>query len=358
MSMIRRAVTTPALLLAILIAAGTGPLPPSLAQETGATVVFIDGDAALRIATSTPDATVQIVAGGTGLYRRGAGEDWTRTGHAPPGDGAIVFAANDPDLALTGDHPPCLRGGEATPLTRTEDGGETWIIIDGATDIRPLAVWAESGVAIGSSCAGFMLSTDTGLTWTAVEAAEPAFEITASAVVAEPAGTDGPVVLFGETSEGGSSQFRTLDLAEPTAPVVSGALRDYYGVAGLCGSGALYVIAAIDGVWLSTDAGLTWTRTAEGLETVVLEDDPAQVGIPADVAMDQVGLFAIAFLPGNDGGLAVGSANGLLVSRAPGEAWTSAGEVKGRIDQVVASEGDNRLLLRSNDAVLETTLEP
>lgn len=358
MSMIRRAVTNPTLLLAILIAAGTGPLPPSLAQETGATVVSIDGDAAMRIATSMPDATVQIVAGDAGLYRRGAGEDWTRTGDAPSDNGAIVFAADDPDLALSGDHAPCLRGGDAIQLTRTADGGQTWTLVDGATDIRPLAVWAESGVAIGSSCSGFMLSTDRGMTWSGMNVVEPGFEITAFAVVAEPEGTDGPVVLFGETSEGGSSQFRTLNLAEPTAPVVSGALRDYYGVAGLCGSGALYVIAAIDGVWLSTDAGLTWTRTAEGLETVVLEDDPAQVGIPADVAMDQVGLLAIAFLPGNDGGLAVGSANGLLVSRAPGEAWTSAGEVKGRVDQVVASEGDNRLLLRSNDAVLETTLEP
>ena len=329
---------------------------PSVAQGTQVAAVSIDGDVATRIATSAPGATVQVVAGSDGLYRREAGEEWARAGDAP-GDGAIVFAADSPDLMLSGDHPPCLRGGDATLLSRTEDGGETWTTVAGATDIRPLAVWADTGIAIGSSCAGFMLSMDAGLTWAAIEAAEPGFEITSSAVVSEPAGTDGPVVLFGETSEGGSSRLRTLDLADPGAPIVSGALREYFGIAALAARGDVFAIAAIDGVWLSTDAGASWTRSAEGLEPVVLAEDPAVAGLPAGVAMDEIGLFALAMLPGTEDGLVIGSARGLYVAKTPGDAWASAADVAGRVDQIGVSEGDDRLLLLSEDRVFETTLD-
>ena len=351
-----RALTASALLILSLVIFSIGLQPSVLAQEIPAQAVSIDGDHATRIATSSPDATAQAVAGDTDFYRRDAGQDWMRTGEAP-GEGVVVFAADDPDLALTGDHPPCLRGGEATALTRTEDGGVNWTAVDGATQIRPLAVWAETGVAIGSSCAGFMLSTDRGLTWSGIDAVEPGFEITAFAVVGEPTGTSGPVILFGETSEGGSSRLRTVDLTDPSGPIVSGVLREYYGVAGLAGRGDSFAVAAIDGVWASVDAGHTWTRTADGLDAVVLAEDPAVAGLPANVAMDEIGLFAIVFLPGTEGGLAVGSAAGLYLSQSAGAVWVAAGGIAARVDQVVVAEGDNRLLLRSNDTVLEITLD-
>ena len=355
MSIIRLAAMPPFFLIVILSAACAG-LPPSvLAQATQAAVVSIDGDVATRIATSTSDATVQVVTGSDGLYRRETGKEWIRTGTAP-GDGAIVFAADDPNLMLSGDHPPCLRGGDATSLSRTEDGGESWTTLAGATGIRPLAVWADTGIAIGSSCAGFMLSTDTGQTWAAIEAAEPGFEITSSAVVAEPVGTDGPVVLFGETSDGGSSRLRVLDLADPDAPIASGVLRDYYGVAALAGRVDSIALAAIDGVWISADGGASWTRSAEGLEALVLAEDPSVSGLPAGVAMDQIGLFAVTFLPGTEGGLAVGSARGLYLSQPSDGAWAAAGDIAARVDQIGVSGGDNRFLVRSGDVVYEVTL--
>ncbi len=356
MMSIRCAVMNLTLLVVILAVANPGWRMSVMAHESEAAAVSIDGDTVTRIATSTPDATVQIVAGGDGLYRRGAGQSWARIGDAPTA-GAIVFAAGAPDLLLSGDHPPCLRGGEGTGLTRSEDGGVSWTAVAGATDIRPLAIWSDTGVAIGSSCGGFMLSTDTGLTWTAIAVHEPGFEITAFTVVAAPKETQGPVILFGETSEGGSSRLRMLDLADPAAPVISDGVHDYYGLAGLAGSGDTFAVAAIDGVWLSTDAGVTWTRRADGLEAVVLEDDPAEVGLPADVALDEIGVFSIAFLSGSVARLAVGSAVGLYVlSMLDGE-WMPAGEITARVDQVLVSEGDNRLLLRSHDTVLEMTLD-
>ncbi len=125
----------------------------------------------------------------------------------------------------------------------------------------------------------------------------------------------------------------------------------------MAGRGDSFAVAAIDGVWASVDAGQTWTRTADGLDAVVLAKDPAVAGLPVNVAIDEIGLFAIVFLPGTEGGLAVGSAVGLYLSQSAGARWVAAGGIAARVDQVVVAEGDNRLLLRSNDTVQEITLD-
>lgn len=346
-----------ALFVVIIVALTPSWLSVARAHPVEVTAISIEGDAAIRVATSTPEAMVQIVAGTDGLYRRAPGEDWVQTGDAP-GAGDIIFAAGEPDLALTGDHAPCLRGGESTELMRTEDGGATWNVVEGVADVRPLAIWSDTGVALGSSCAGFMLSTDRGLTWSETEGAEPGFEITAFTVVSEPSGSDGPVVLFGETSEGGSSRLRQMDLGDPAAPVVSDGLRDYYALAGLAASGDTFVMAELDGVWISTDTGATWNRSAEGLEDVVLEGDPAQVGLPADVDINQYGLYSVAFLPTADRGLIVGSANGLYMTEALDGAWTRIDGVAGQVDRVVIADGDGRVLAVVDDAVFDVALEP
>lgn len=340
----------------LLLATLTAAAPVVMVHQSGPEVLTIDGDTVVRIAESTPDATVQVVAGADGVYRREVGGDWRRTGESPAA-GRIVFAAGNPDLALNGDHAPCLRGGESTPLSRTEDGGATWTAVEGVADIRPLAIWSETGVALGSSCGGFMLSTDSGLTWSGFDAAEQGFEITAFAVVADGSGSEGATVLFGETSEGGSSRLRTLDLADPTAPIVSEGLRDYYGLGALAGSGDTLVLAAIDGVWISQDAGLTWERNANGLDDVVVEEDPAQGGLPADVAIDEVGLFSIAFVPGTVDGLVVGTAIGVFRTDATASAWSRLDGFDGRVDQVAVRDGDERLLVASNERIFEIRLD-
>lgn len=340
-------------MLVALVSVGA-PVPSASQSMSGA--LSIEGDAVERIGESTPDATAQVVAGADGVYRREVGGDWRRSGESPAA-GRIVFAAGDPDLALNGDHAPCLRGGESTPLSRTEDGGATWTAVEGMADVRPLAIWSETGVALGSSCGGFMLSTDRGVTWSGFDAAEQGFEITAFAAVADGSGSEGATVLFGETSEGGSSRLRTLDLADPTAPIVSGGLRDYYGLGALAGSGDTFVLAAIDGVWISHDAGLAWERNANGLDDVVLDEDPAQVGLPADVIMDEVGLFSIAFVPGTADGLVVGTAIGVFRTEATDSAWSRLDRFDGPVDQVAARDGDERLLVASNERVVEIRLD-
>lgn len=311
----------------------------------------IDGDVVNRIAHSSPGATSQIVLGQS-VYIREAGAGWSRIGDAP-GSGSVVFAADDTDLLLSGDHPPCLRGGASTALERSENGGKSWETIEGTEGLRPLVVWRESGIALGATCSGMMLSTDAGRTWAALAAIEPGYEITAFAPVAADDEDDVPVVLFGMTSEGGTSRLYRLDLTDPSSPVLSEPLREYWAIAGIAARGDTYVLAAADGVWVSEDAGQSWDRSADGLEDVVLKQDPSEVGLPADVEPESFGLYAAAFIDDDSAALALGSANGLYTAARPSGPWSLVDGTAHRIDHLSIIPGDNRLLYSAEDQVLE-----
>ncbi|HEV2066597.1 MAG TPA: hypothetical protein VGR08_07165, partial [Thermomicrobiales bacterium] len=307
----------------------------------------IDGDMVTRIAHSSPVAASQVVLG-QGVYIRQSGTDWKRTGDAP-GSGSVVFAAADTDLLLSGDHPPCLRGGAATPLERSEDGGKSWQVIEGVEGLRPLIVWSETGVALGATCSGMMLSMDTGRTWADLAAIESGYEITAFAPIVTDEGGDSPAVLFGMTSEGGTSRLYRLDLSDPASPVLSEPLREYWAMAGIAARGDTHVLAAVDGVWVSEDAGKSWNRSANGLEDVVLEQDPNQAGLPVDVKPESFGLYAAAFLDDDDLALAVGSADGLYAAARLSGPWSHVGGTAQRIRQLAVIPGSDRLLYATED---------
>lgn len=325
------------------------------AQSTAEPVaVAIDGDAIGRLARSSPAARSQVVVG-QGVYIREANGEWTRTGDAP-GPGSVVFAADDPNLLLSGDHPPCLRGGAVTPLERSEDGGASWNAVPGAQGVRPLAIWSQSGIALGATCSGLMLSTDAGETWSDLAGIEAGYEITAFAPVAFHDETDGPVVLFGMTSEGGTSRLYRLDLSDPTHPQLSEPLREYWAVAGLAARDDTYVLAAADGVWVSRDAGQSWERSADGLEDVVLEADPNQSGLPADIEPGSFGFLSAAFLSEDSEALVVGSANGLYAADSAAGPWTLLGGTRGEIPLVAVILDADPALYAQDDMVFEVSI--
>jgi len=314
----------------------------------------IDGDKVNRIAHSSPGSKSQIVLG-QGVYIREAGGDWTRTGTAPE-LGSVVFAADDTDLLLSGAHPPCLRGGASTALERSENGGESWEMVEGAEGVRPLVVWRESGIALGATCAGMMLSTDAGQTWANLAAIEPGYEITAFAAISADDGKDVPVVLFGMTSEGGTSRLYRLDLNDPLSPVLSEPLREYWAIGGIAARGDTYVLAAADGVWVSEDAGQSWNRSADGLEDVVLEGDPSKVGLPVDVQPETFGLYSVAFLEDDGPALATGSADGLYTAANLTGPWSLVDGTAHRIGHLSVIPGDTCLLYSVGDTVFEASL--
>jgi hypothetical protein len=128
----------------------------------------------------------------------------------------------------------------------------------------------------------------------------------------------------------------------------------YYAVGGLAGIDHTFVLAAMDGAWISTDAGATWERSAEGLDGIVLEQDPADSGLPVDVDPREVGLTTVVMLP--DGGLLAGSADGLFVGSVEGGEWTKLDGTAGRVDQLAVSRDGATALYRANDVVREVPI--
>jgi len=307
--------------------------------------IEIDGDTASRIVASPAGTNTLRVAGEDGLYES-TESGWSRVAPSPP-PGKLVGGDAESGLMMAGDHEPCGRGGSSVALHRSTDDGQTWSAVDGATGYRPLAIWPERGLALASSCLGLHVSRDGGLTWNPVEGIEPGWEVTSFAAVPQ-VDEGGPVVLVGLTGEGGTSYLRSIDFTDPAAPVVSGDLRTYYAIGGLAGEDDTYVLAAMDGVWISEDAGASWERSAEGLQDVVLERDPAEFGFPADLDPSRYGLFSAAMLPGERPGIVVGSVDGLYISYEDSPGWSRIEGTSRRVNEIVVC-GDGTLLLYATD---------
>lgn len=307
--------------------------------------IEIDGDTVSRIVTPPPGSNSLRVAGENGLYES-MESGWSSVAPSPP-PGKLVGGGAESDLMMAGDHEPCGRGGSSASLQRSTNDGQTWSAVDGATGYRPLAIWPESELALASSCLGLHVSLDGGLTWRPVEGIEPGWEATSFTGVPQ-MDESGPVVLVGLTGEGGTSYLRSIDFSDPAAPVVSGDLRTYYAIGGLAGEDDTYVLAAMDGVWISDDAGASWERSAEGLQDVVLERDPAEFGFPADLDPSRYGLFSAAMLPRERPGTVVGSVDGLYISYDDSPGWSRIEGTSGRVNEIVVC-GHGTLLLYATD---------
>jgi len=307
--------------------------------------IEIDGDTVARIVSSSTGSDMLRVAGKDGMYES-MGSGWSRIAPPPP-PGKLVGGGAESGLMMAGDHEPCGRGGSSVALQRSSDDGQTWSAVDGATGYRPLTIWPDRDLALASSCLGLHGSLDGGLTWNPVEGIEPGWEVTSFAAVPQ-VDEGGPVVLVGLTGEGGTSYLRSVDFTDPAAPVVSSDLRTYYAIGGLAGEGDTYVLAAMDGVWISDDAGASWERSADGLQDVILERDPAEFGFPADLDPSQYGLSSVALLPGERPGIVVGSVDGLYSSYDDRPGWSRIEGASGRVTDIVTS-GDGAMLLYATE---------
>jgi hypothetical protein len=248
----------------------------------------IEGEPATRLALSTPDSEVAYVATASGLYLHEDGSDWTRVGDAPP-EGKIVFAADDPQVLMVGETEACARGDGGAALHTSTDGGATWTESADSAMLEPLAIWSESGIVAGATCAGLQVSDDLGETWAHVNEDLLGLEVTAFAAVAGAEHT----VLAGLTGEGGTSRLFQFDLADPGSWETAEHISEYYGLAGLAGYEEMIYVASITGVSFTNDVGETWTRDRFGLEDVTLEADPATEGLPPDVDPSGYGLLSI-----------------------------------------------------------------
>jgi len=323
------------------------------ASFSSAGPIDVEGDTASRIVASLAGDDTLLVAGDEGLYER-TESGWSMIAPAPP-PGELVSGGAGSGLLLAGDHEPCGRGGSSLVLQRSTDGGETWQAVDGAAGYRPLAIWPDRGLALASSCLGLHLSHDAGLTWGPVAGIEPGWEITAFAAVPR-AGDNGPVVLVSLTGEGGTSYLRSIDFSDPSMPMVSPDLRTYYAIGGLAGEGDTFVLAAMDGVWVSEDAGATWERSADGLDTVVLERDPAEFGFPPDLDPSAYGLTSVVFFPGETIDLLAGSVDGLYSRSVETGEWSHIGGTSGRVTGLLVANDGSLVVYETDEGVSQVKI--
>ena len=333
---------------------GTSAAGAVVPTPVAAQALVVDGDTIATLVPAPPDASAIYAVGSAGLYRsHDGGESWTLAGPPPP-PGRLVVAADDPMLLLAGDRPPCALGGDRPlPLSRSQDGGASWQVVAGMTDVRPLAIWGRHDLALGATCVDLLLSADAGVTW---QAALPRSEFQASAF-APLGGTaaSGLAGLLVGTAELGASRLSRLDLADPARPVLGEPLITFYGAGAPAGRGPLYVVGTINGVWTSIDAGVTWQQSRRGLEEVTLSVDPILEPIPEAELQRGFGIDAVVIDPDDPNRLFAGTVGGLYESTDGGTTWRQVPGVEGRVTELVVLPATSSLLAETEGGVVKVT---
>jgi photosystem II stability/assembly factor-like uncharacterized protein len=166
-------------------------------------------------------------------------------------------------------------------LVRSDDGGETWEIVHTQYHYHGFAVDPLDGdtLLVGSVASGnyadtttrVYRSTDAGETWTDTSTGLPESESSAHTILHWPGHSD--VVLLGtykggdesHTTGEGMGMFRSTDRGDSWAAVD----LDVADVAWLTVAPGGVAAATGDGLWHSTDEGVTWTRY-EGPEGAII----------------------------------------------------------------------------------------
>lgn len=256
----------------------------------------IDNDGGLtEVEISPADPSIAYVAAGEGegVYRSGdGGLSWNRTTKEIETPEISLLVAS-PDSART-----AFAAGEGVGLIRTVDAGRTWesLVTTGGVTALAYSAVDSSRILRGTAAGALEESTDGGASWRTL-ASSPGDAITAVA-----GSGDGNVLVATADGrllrhESGTNVLRELPFEDRVASLVA--------------SGSdVWAVGAERGPFLSTDAGDTWERRAEGVTSHEQSDTP-----PTDVA-DFTRLAVAA-----DGRLYVGGWDGLFRSDDEGLNW-------------------------------------
>ena len=273
----------------LAVGAWATPVATEATPTTSATLTVM-GDQIVRLVVEPSASGSLAVVGNHGLYRSDdGGANWTQVGPVPPAP--LVVAAGDDATFLLAGSAVCAGEPNASSLWRSTNGGATWEVIAASAGIKPLAMWAGAGVALGIACDGFRFSLDAGMTWNADDDLGGAMVVTAIAVP-DPAR---PAAVVALTYGRGSGTLQAVDLTDPAAPVLRPAARSFWGTGQIAARDRCRLLGLATGAAVSTDESRSWTSSRVGLETVTVSVDPEREEIPVAERQRGFGLTAVAF---------------------------------------------------------------
>lgn len=278
--------------------------------------LWIDGLWASRVFGDPMVSTIYALAG-EGLYRSDDGaQTWTLMNPASPVTHTLTLAPGMPDTLYGGKRYPCLRGGPPIPMWKSVDGGQTWTELLTGTNLQPLAVHPTSAHWVyARGCDGPWLSTDGGVTW--AHQPDDWFLLYFVYQIAPVGADDWQTVYLGCTGEaGGGAILKSTDAGADWERVTPGDPCPWW-----IGALAVDPISSTNvyfgeprAFWGSHDGGTTWYTSTTGLDDVVYDPD-------GPISQD-VGLYALAFLPGQPHKVLLGTVRGVYGSADQGQTWT------------------------------------
>jgi hypothetical protein len=246
--------------------AGAAQAEPWLVEGRPVLQVAVAGERRFFVTTS---AGLYALTGDQ-LERRATGGEWPN------------LVAAGPATLVSGEPPPCARGGDGVPLRRSVDGGRTWQPARAAGGSGPLAarpVPTLGGDLFAIACDGLYRSTDSGATWQRLAILEPDYEPVDVATT-----PDGArlyiVALFGE---GGTTRLLASE-RQGNGWAPARRLRESWGggvvsVGREDGRPVVYFGGPL-GVEVSRDGGATWQALNAGLDSTRLLADPRGAALP------------------------------------------------------------------------------
>lgn len=288
---------------------------PATTITPSGNLLMIDGQIVERVFIPDPQqaALYALTADELFVWRQ---REWQPTGTQNTGR-VFLVDQNNTDRIFRGNHPTCGQENATDPIPFevSEDGGETWRVLPGGKNIRPLLIDPVfPNVLFGTDC-NLTISTDLGETWNHIE---PLInhEIVDLVVVGE------RILVLGISTQG-KSQVRELRLPSPEDdPVISDSIVQIDGIAALDADQTRLVIGAPDGIRISMDGGANWVTSRLGLESVTVSpEDPMTPNPSVQRSNPSFGILTVEIDPTRSNRIFAGTVRGLYISQDDGGTW-------------------------------------